>query len=155
MTEARSSLGNGCCGTTESSCVFTKALLARSAVCECSRRRSVGERDVVECNSPTAMLNCTTLAALLHERARFALHLPRPGQPLMHAKAMRLHCGGIQALQDALHDRGASGAAPADIHQLVGAAQQRFGSLTELPWQSIVDGLVQWQPRRPRRAAAP
>jgi hypothetical protein len=145
MTEPPSVLGNGCCGTSASGCVFAKVLLARSAECERACRRSVGEREAIECAAPTALANCTTLAALLHERARFALRLPRPGEPLMHAKAMRLHCGGILALQDLL------GAPRADVHRMVGAAQERFGSLTELPWQDVVAAMLEWQPRRPRR----
>jgi hypothetical protein len=149
MTDSASPLGDGCCGTAPSSCVFAKALLARSAVCERSQRQNIGEREVIACTSPTARINCQTLAALLYERARFALHLPRPGQPLMHAKALRLQCGGVLALQEALQ------APRADVHQLVADAQERHGSLTELPWHEIVQGIAQWQPRRPRRPAAP
>ena len=78
------------CCESNCGCVFAKALLSRSAVCELSQRRALAEREIVECTSPVARMNCTTLAALLHERARFALRLPRPGQPLMHALALRL-----------------------------------------------------------------
>jgi len=146
MTDADLPEGDACCGTSGMTCVFSKALLARSAVCECAQRCSVGERELVQCVSPTARTNCTTLAALLHERARFALRLPRPGQPLIHAKALRLQCGGVVALQASL------GAERADVHRLVGVAHERYGSLTELPWAAIVDGLLNWQPRRRRRA---
>ena len=48
------------------------------------------ERDLLECTSPVARINCGTLAALLHERARFALRLPAPGRPLMHVQSLRL-----------------------------------------------------------------
>ena len=71
-------------------------------MCELAERRSAGEHDVLECPSPVARTNCGTLAELLHERARFALRLPRPGAPLIHALALRLHCGGIAGLQLAL-----------------------------------------------------
>lgn len=137
------------CCESASACVFAKALLSRSAVCELAQRRTLAERDVIECTSPVARMNCATLAALLHERARFKLHLPRPGQPLMHAHALRLQCGGLLGVQLAL------GAARPDVHQLIGVAHERFGSLTELPWGSIVHSLGQWQPRRPRRTLAP
>ena len=135
-----------CC---ESGCVFAKALLTRSAVCELAQRRALAERDVIDCTSPVARMNCTTLAALLHERARFALHLARPGQPLLHVHAVRLQCGGLLGVQQAL------GAARPDVHQLISAAHERFGSLTELPWASIVQSLSQWRPHRPRRMAQP
>jgi len=92
---------DACCGPAHG-CVFAKAILARAADCSLARRRSVGERELLECPSPVAHTNCETLAALMHERARFALRLPRPEQPLMHAQAMRLQCGGLAGLQRAL-----------------------------------------------------
>ena len=136
--------GGACCES-GAVCVFAKALLARSASCELAARRSLGERELLECTSPVARMNCGTLAALLHERARFALRLPAPGQPLMHAQALRLHCGGLLGLQQAL------AAEHADVHSMVTLAQQRHGSLTGLPWDSIVRGIVGWLPRVRRR----
>jgi hypothetical protein len=125
-------------------CVFAKALLARAAVCELAARRSVGERELIECCSVVARTNCGTLAALMHERARFALRLPGPGRPMIHAQALRLHCGGLVALQQAL------GAEHADVHAMVGAAHERHGSLTALPWEAIVRDIALWQPRSRR-----
>jgi hypothetical protein len=126
--------------------VFAKALLARAAVCELAERRAAAEHEVIECPSPVARTNCATLAALLHERARFALRLPAPGRPLIHAQAVRLQCGGLLGLQQAL-------AAPGpDVHRMVGQAHERHGSLTELPWDSIVQVVASWQPHRTRRA---
>jgi len=136
----------GSCCESRAACVFARALLTRSAVCELAVRRTVGERELVECSSPVARTNCETLAALLHERARFPLRLPRPGELLMHAQAMRLHCGGLAGLQQLLE------AERPDVHRMVGAAQQRWGSLTDLPWEPVVQAVVQWQGvrRRPR-----
>lgn len=130
-------------------CVFAKALLARAAVCELACRRSVGERELIECSSVVARTNCSTLAALMHERARFALRLPSPGHPMIHAQAMRLHCGGLIGLKQAL------GVTQPDVHAMVGVAHERYGSLTELPWDSIVRDLVGWRPHARRRTDAP
>ena len=145
MAEAAS--GPGCesgCADHAAACIFRRALLAHAAGCEVSARQAIGEREVVVCRSPVARTNCATLAELLHERARFALKLPRPGTPLLHAQALRLHCGGIAGMQRAL------GAASADVHALIGLAQARHGSLTELPWAELVAAVVAWQPRRRR-----
>ena len=136
-----------CCDSA-AACVFAKALFARSAQCALARRRAIAEREVIECPSPVARMNCRTLEQLLRERARFVLRL-RAGAPPMHAQALRLQCGGLQGLQQAL------GAPTGDVHQLVGLAHERHGSLTELPWEPIVQALVQWQPRVRRRPAAP
>lgn len=130
-----------CCGG-ESPCSFAKAMLAQQAGCTLARRGAVGEHLRVDCASPVARTNCHLLAALLHERARFALHLTPPGRPLMHAHALRLQCGGVAALAQLL------GQGTGDVHALVGLAQQRHGSLTGLPWIELVGALVRWQPPR-------
>jgi hypothetical protein len=132
-----------CCGRT-AACVFAKAVLARSATCGQAQRRALAERERVECRSPVAHTNCGLLAALLRERARFALRLPPLGQPLMHMQALRLQCGGVHALQQVL------GCAERDVHRMVGVAHERHGSLTELPWAPLVAALAAWQP--PRRS---
>lgn len=142
-----SDLGS-CCSEGTHHCVFAKALFAHEAGCALARRESQGERAVVECSSPPARLNCSTLAALLRERARFALRLPPDGQPLLHQQSLRLQCGGLAALQATL------GAEQRDVHVLIGQAQRQHGSLTELPWAELVPQLATWAPRR-RRPATP
>src|SRR5689334_18372974 len=106
------------CCESDQPCVFSKALLARAASCELSKRTCLAERELLECTSPVARLNCETLAALLHERARFALRLSPPGRPLMHVHALRLQCGGIAALAGVLE------AGSKDVHSLVRTAQE-------------------------------
>jgi hypothetical protein len=132
---------SACCESAQA-CVFSKALLARAASCELSQRTCVGEREVLTCGSPVARINCGTLAALLHERARFALRLPAPGRPLMHVHALRLQCGGLTALRREL------AAAEPDVHRMVAGAQERHGSLAALPWETLVAAIANWQPRR-------
>ena len=123
-------------------CVFEKAILASCAQCSLSRRLSLAEREVVACTREVARINCTTLAHLFQERANFALRLPRPGVPLVHAKAMQLQCGGLRGLQAAL-------ATPTtDVHELVQQAQTNQASLLDLPWQDIVKEISAWQLRR-------
>ena len=139
---------NACCHSGVA-CVFAKALLSRAAACECASSRTVGERELVECGSVVARTNCGTLAALMHERARFALRLAGPGRPMVHAQALRLQCGGLAGLQQVL------GASQADVHGMVRLAHERFGSLTVMPWDAIVREIAAWQPRVRRRTAAP
>lgn len=147
MSESPPAAG-ACCGSA-STCVFAKALLSRTAVCELALRRSLGEREVVECRSAVARINCGTLAALMHERARFALRLPAPGHPMIHAQALRLHCGGLLGLSQVM------GAEPPDVHAMVVAAHERYGSLTQLPWDAIVREIAAWRPHRRRRTVGP
>ncbi|MBE7420318.1 MAG: hypothetical protein HS128_21665 [Ideonella sp.] len=108
----------------------------------------MAEREVIDCASAAAQLDCAALERRLRERARFALKL-RTGAPLLHAQALRLQCGGLQGLQRAL------ASASADVHELLRLARQRHGDLDELPWSHIVQALVQWQPHARRRPARP
>lgn len=151
MTDPTASASGSCCGEGRgaAACVFARALLARTAVCERAARRTVGERELIECSSPVARTNCGTLSALMHERARFALRLPAPGHPIVHAQVLRLQCGGLIGMQQAL------GSAQADVHRMVGQAHSDYGSLTELPWDAIVQTIRQWQAHRPRRLHKP
>lgn len=122
-------------------CVFAVALQARQAECELAGRRSLAEREVLACAQPTAHLNCEMLERLLLERATFPLRL-HPHAPLTHANVMRLQCGGIKGLQQALE------APRPDVHRLIGQAHSEHGSLTDLPWEVIVQHIINWQPRR-------
>lgn len=116
------------------------------AQCELSRRQALAEREMLTCTRETARINCTLLARLFFERATFALRLPRPGSPLVHAKAMQLQCGGLRGLQTAI-------AAPvADVHLMILKTQVNEASLLDLPWGEIVAAIVAWQSRR--RASA-
>lgn len=137
-----------CTSGSANACVFAKALLSRAASCELAARSTWGEQEVLECTSPVARINCGTLAALIHERARFALRLPGPGRPLMHQQAMRLQCGGLAALREAL------GGVEHDVHRLVTMARDRHASLTELTWEPLVAAIAAWAPRK-RAASEP
>lgn|SRR5512146_1118070 len=141
--DASPAAGTSGCGCFAGDCVFAKALRLHVAECELVRRESLGEGDALSCSSPTARINCATLAALMRERATFALRLPREPAPLMHAKALQLHCGGLTGLRRAVDPAGA-----ADVHRLVAAAHERWGSLTELPWDDLVHAIAAWSPQR-------
>jgi hypothetical protein len=134
--------------TNPAPCVFARAILARCVQCELAEKHALAERELIACTRPTARINCATLAALLYERATFALRLPRPGEALPHAKVMKLHCGGLLALQQIL-------AAPvADVHRLIAQSHAQDASLADLSWDKIVAGIAQWQPLRRSRPRA-
>jgi hypothetical protein len=122
-------------------CVFEKALLARCAGCEVAARHALAEREAIACSSPVARTNCDTLLAMLRERSAFALKLPA-GAPLPHAVTMKLQCGGLRGLQQALD------VDESDVHRLVVAARERHGGLAHLPWPAIVAAVQSWQGRR-------
>lgn len=129
-------------------CVFQGALLAQHATCSLAVRKSLAEREGLSCSQPTAHLNCEMLERLLLERATFPLHL-HPQAPLTHSVLMKLQCGGVEGIREAL------AATHNDVHDLVNAAQARFGSLTELPLHQIVQKILAWQLRRRSKRGQP
>lgn len=130
-----------------SPCVFGRAIQTGGVQCELAEKHALAEREIVACTSPTARINCATLAALIYERATFALRLPRPGEPLPHATTMQLHCGGLLALQQAV------AMSIPDVHGMIRKVHDDGRGLNDLHWGDIVAGVVAWQPRkfRPRR----
>jgi hypothetical protein len=132
-------------GLNQQPCVFEKTLLARNAQCELALPHALAEREAVSCSSPVACTNCTTFLGLLRERAAFSLKLGTAAHPLPHAVVMKLQSGGMEGLAEALQikDPGKK-----DIHRLIAAAQQHWGSLLDLPWPEIVKAVAAWRGRR-------
>ena len=126
-------------------CVFARALLARRCDCALAQRHALAERETVGCRSAVARTNCATLLGMLRERSAFALKEGHGDAPLPHALAMRLQCGGLAGLAQAV-DAGDT----RDVHVLVAAAQSRYGELSGLPWPDVVAAVAAWQ-GRPRR----
>ncbi|NJD88730.1 MAG: hypothetical protein FIB05_12060 [Betaproteobacteria bacterium] len=125
-------------------CAFGRALLARQAACPLATMALEGEAERPRCAAPVANANCRTLHALLRERATFVLRLAPPGTPLPHAVELRLQCGGLHGLAQAL---GETQAFPADVHALVARAQQDFGGLLGIPFETVVAAIVRWEGR--------
>lgn len=127
-------------------CVFERALLAQCAACETARRRSIGERETIVCGSPLARSACGTLYGLLREKSAFALGLRETARVLPHAMVMKLQCGGLAGLKDALMP---DTHAP-DVHRLVRFAVERHGSLEALPFSEVIKGVAAFRLRRRR-----
>ena len=144
-------------------CAFEKAMLAGACGCPLAARRNIAERESVACASSAARAECAALQALLRQNSVFALKLVDADAPLPHAKEMKLQCGGLHGVERALA-RALAPVAPAeegtasmpgqagmaDVHGLVEAAREKFGSLENLPYSLLVQSVVAWQLRRRR-----
>ena len=127
-------------------CVFEKALLCRCAVCRLAVHHALAERESLACTSPLARALCGRLSGLLREKSAFALKLANTQRILPHAMVMKIQCGGLQGLQQALDPE-----APApDVHRLLLLGRERYGELENLPFSEIVKGVAAWQGRRRR-----
>ncbi len=134
-------------------CPFEKAILSRQCGCSLVSRFNLGEREGVVCTLWTAQQNCTHLRNLLRESARFTLHVAGPVGALPHAREMKVQAGGLRGVLEAVAPQAAR---VDDIHALVSAARDAYGSLDRLPFSDIVKAIAAYTgrrrtPRQPRR----
>lgn len=127
-------------------CPFEKPILSARCGCENATRNVQAERISVGCRSPIAQHNCRLLVEMLKERSRFALKVRDPWQDLPFGKQMRVMVGGLTGLRRVLDPQAAGPVA--NVHALVCAAQERFGSLDSLPFDEIVRAIAALPPKR-------
>ena len=128
-------------------CPFEKAILSAQCACELATRFSIAEQIGVNCRSGIARNNCTTLLALMRERARFALKVTGTSGSLPFGKEMKVMIGGLIGLQRLIMTE--QGAARVNnIHALVQQAQEKYTSLESLPYQEIVKSITAFQGKR-------
>lgn len=138
-------------------CVFEKAINSRRCTCSQARRFNLADREGVACTSDAANVRCRHLLEQLRRNASFALQLKAVAGPLPHAQEMKVQIGGMLGLQQVLL-AGLAAAGNADrvedIAALAGQAEQRFGTLDQLPFTEIVKSIVHFE-ARPRRQPGP
>jgi hypothetical protein len=129
------------------SCPFEKAILSRCAGCDQARKFNIAEREAVACEAAVEREKCVTLHGLLHQNASFVLKQIHSGEPLPHAKEIKVQCGGLLGVQR-LFDQGAS--LVENIHALAVEAQQRFGTMQDVPYQGVAKEIAAYEGRRRR-----
>jgi len=129
------------------SCPFEKAILSRCADCDKSHKFNLADREAIACEAPVARENCLTLHGLLHQNAVFALKLMHPGEPLPHAKELKIQCGGLLGTQQLFAPEVS---VVENIHGLIGEIQQRFGSMQDVPYLDVVKAISAYEARRRR-----
>ncbi len=129
-------------------CPFEKAILICRCACSEAERVNIAERDTVNCRDAQAQGDCSLLVGMLRHNAAFALKLTHADAALPHAKHVKVQCGGLLGLQAVMQPERAGEARVEDIRGLVLEAQERFGSLQELPYSEIVRGIAGFELRR-------
>jgi len=127
-------------------CPFERALLARCASCQKSRKLLLAEREAITCTEAAANALCKDYHRALHENARFALHMD-PKAPWPFGKEIRAQCGGALGLREAL---GLPEAGPPDIAQLIADGLARHGEVAAFPYSQIMRAVVHYEPRKRR-----
>ena len=130
-------------------CAFEKALLARCCQCSLAQRMNIAEREAVGCADAAQRETCVALRGQLQRNAAFALKLVQSGEPLPHAREMKIQCGGLMGLRQVL-----SGSAEAGeehgVSALVRLALERYLSLDRLPYSEIMRAVAAFEIRRRR-----
>jgi len=129
-------------------CPFERALLSRCANCHLARKLLLAEREAISCTENAANARCREFHRALHANARFALHIDT-SQAWPFGKEIRAQCGGVLGLRAALDGADAQAEAP-DIAILLDLALTRYPAVDELPYSSIMRGVVHYQPRKRR-----
>jgi len=130
-------------------CAFEKSVLTNECGCRCAERFCIAEREGVHCKSPNGQGRCLRWLDLLRHQARFALHTEEEGQVLPHNKAIRLQVGGMRGLMQVLDDSDEKGIG--DVDGLLAAAEERFGTLEQLPFSRIMREVAAYQVRKRSR----
>lgn len=128
-------------------CVFAKAILRRCCRCSRSQKLFIAEREAVACKSPGARQRCAEVLAVLHDKATFALKLPHPETVLPHGKELKVQCGGMLGLQQALLPEQPDAEIVEDINGLLENAIEDYGSVEVLPYGEVVKGITSFLPR--------
>jgi hypothetical protein len=129
-------------------CVFERGMLRRCLGCEQGIRRNIAEREAVGCRDKVARDLCGSFKTQLKHAAAFTLKLVHPDDPLPHAKELKLQCGGLLGLEQALTDTSVDSVS--NVAGVVNAAITKYGSLEGLPYNDLIQSIRAFEPR-PRR----
>lgn len=131
-------------------CVFAKAILRRCCQCSRAQKLFLAEREAVACKSPGARQRCAEVLEVLHGKAIFALRLSHAESVLPHGKELKVQCGGMLGLQQALLPERTEAETVDDINGLLEEAIKDYGSVEALPYGEVVKGITSFQPRGKR-----
>ena len=131
-------------------CIFEKAISSRRCTCEQSARFCLADREGVACNSGDGNRRCIELLDTMRRNARFSLRLTQVDGPLPHNKEIRVQTGGLLGLQKLLCPDRASSDTVVNIYGLVKQAVSEFGQLDALPYDRIVQAIINFQGRKKR-----
>ena len=122
-------------------CPFEKAILSRACACRYALRTSVATRLKVQCSSNEGQRDCADMLNHIRKNVNFSLGLAHVPNALPQAQAVKLQCGVLTGLQNAL-DKVAENNRVNNIYDTVQRALKRYGSLQGLPVQDIIRSIA-------------
>ena len=132
-------------------CPYEKSILTNNCDCSLARRFCIAEREGVQCSSDAAQVQCLRVLELMRRQARFALKAIDERAAMPHGKAMRVQVGGLRGLRAAIAPEVPVPTRIDDIHAVIETARERFGDISDLPFQPIIQQIAAYTPRRRSR----
>ena len=137
-------------------CVFEKALTNHKAACSLSDHFCLADREGYACKDQESSSKCREILDKLRENSRFVLKLREIDGPLPHNMEIRVQAGGLMGVAKLLDHLpvqlpAETQLAASDINTLVQAVIAQYGSLDALPYDEIVQSIVQFQGRKRRQ----
>jgi len=135
-------------------CVFEKALTSHQAKCPLSKHFCLADREGYSCEDFPSSSKCRQFLELLRKNSLFSLKLKEIDGQLPHNMEIRVQVGGVSGVAkmlDPLLAEKAGALKVDDIQSTLKRAINDFGSLEQLPYNKIIQSVVQYQGRRKRQ----
>lgn len=127
-------------------CVFERAILRRCGSCDSAQRLNLAEREAVKCLSESSHKDCEEFLAIVHKKSAFAIGEQNPGEKLPFGKEIKIQCGSIAGLRNALDQNDKD----LGIHALIDAVTTSSVGISNLPFENIVREVSAFKRRRRR-----
>jgi len=129
-------------------CPFRKAILGGTCSCHLALKAHLPTGCSVSCSDDEAWDQCDALLSEMLGAARFVLQFIEETDSLTHGKFMKVQHGGLLGLARLMSNGKSTDVH--DIHDLVNAAKQHYGSLHDIPYQELLDDIAKWKLKRRR-----
>ena len=132
---------------TELKCPFTLVIRADQAGCSVAQQVTWREGPGVNCSSEAAWARCGALVQRLKDVGLPAFGVEDDPLAMPQAVLNKIQLGGLSGLQGLL---GRASEEERDVHGLVGAAVDQFGSLESIPISGLTEEMTRVKLRRRR-----
>lgn len=122
-------------------CPFEQAILSRKCACRLASRTTGDSRQKVVCGSIESHQDCAGMLNYMRKSVNFSLGLAHAPNALPRDQAMKLQCGALIGLKNAL-DLVVENDRVNNIHDTMQRAIKRYGSIEEFPEQEIVRSIA-------------
>ena len=123
------------------SCPFERAILSRKCSCRLAERTSLEMRLKIVCGSASDHRDCAEILNHMRKNLIFSLGLKHAPNALPADQAVKLQCGALIGLQNAL-DLVVENERVNNIHDTVQRAKKRYGPVESFPEQEIIRSIA-------------